>query len=94
MALEGAGMSNRHFFDVENLGNDGIREILKSVTVSGECCYLTSNGGSPKAVVLDVSYYHSLMDIIEDAENGGKSDYRHMRELLNEIVPMPRRKST
>ena len=86
---------SEHFVEMDKIGSR-IKTIVNNVTVSGDCCYLTSKAGKPKAVVLDIQYYHALMDIVEDAENtdSKNQEYAHLHKILNEIVPHPKKKKS
>jgi PHD/YefM family antitoxin component YafN of YafNO toxin-antitoxin module len=82
-----------HFVEMAKISSR-LQTIVNNVSVNGDCCYLTNKTGKPKAVVLDIQYYHALMDIVEDAENtdSKNQEYAHLHKILNEIVPQPKKK--
>jgi len=42
--------------------------LLKTINQSGEPCYITEKGKA-KAVLMDISRYNALMDLVEEAES-------------------------
>ncbi len=63
-------------------------KIIKELGDSGSACFVT-DGGEPKAVLLDLSKYHAMMDIIEtqDALGDARISADTMRAILEKTEP-------
>ena len=47
--------------------------VMNELAESGATCFIT-DGGKPRAVILDVDRYHAMMDIIEAQESDASGD--------------------
>ena len=63
-------------------------KIVKELGDSGSACFVT-DGGEPKAVLLDLNKYHAMMDIIEMQDTAGdpKIDAAMMKAILEKTEP-------
>jgi prevent-host-death family protein len=73
------------------------KTLLRSVTETGEPCYITEDGRA-KAVLMDIHRYNALMDLLEEAEHPELVEQYHVstevsvRSILERSSRSSRRK--
>jgi PHD/YefM family antitoxin component YafN of YafNO toxin-antitoxin module len=89
-------MASGRFVAVKDLKKP--EPLLRDVAQSGETCYIT-DGGKAKAVIIDISRYNAMMDLIEEGEAvkdakpaAEVSDEANVREILKKATTRIARK--
>ena len=81
------------FIQMRELGSC-IDRVLKDVSPVGDCCFVTSDTGKARAVIMDVQYYHALIDFIDEFQTSGRVDkdaYQHLELLMSDVEKMKKK---
>ena len=84
------------FIQMRELGSC-IDRVLKDVSPIGDCCFVTSESGKARAVIMNVQYYHALIDFIDEFQTSGRIDkdvYSHLEQLLKDDGKNPKKPSS
>ena len=60
-------MASGRFVRANELPHKSTR-LLQDLSMTGEPCYITEDGKA-RAVIMDISRYNALMDLVEEAES-------------------------